>query len=337
MNTTKRTTMADVAREAGVSLQTVSRAINNKGVINEETKKAILEIADRMGFRPSGIARSLATKRTTTIGLIVTDITNPFFSEIARGVEDVAYSLSYNVFLCNTGEDVAREQTALNSLFEKQVDGLILCSSRLEEADLVKRIKEFGHVILINRRLEEPADGIATITIDDAWGAEIAVTHFISRGHKKIVLLAGPQRSWSGKNRLLGFQSGLRKNGLEPDPELILYCEPDIQCGFQTTSQLLRKRSDVTAILAYNDLVAVGALQACQNLKRPVPDKIAIIGCDDIPLASLVTPPLSTIRVSKQDIGAAAMRTLITIMEGKDPTSSQIVYRPELILRSSAL
>jgi LacI family transcriptional regulator len=336
MNATRRTTMADVAHEAGVSPQTVSRAINNKGEINEETKKAILEIAERMSFRPSGIARSLATRRTTTIGLVVTDITNPFFSGIAHGVENLAYSHSYSIFLCNTDEDVAREQSALNSLLEKQVDGLILCSSRLEQADLVRRIKEFRYVILINRNLEKQIGGIATITIDDALGAEMAVNHLISRGHKKIVLLAGPQRSWSGKKRLQGFQTGLSKHGLEPDPKMILYCEPDTQCGFQTTSQLLMNRSDVTAILAFNDLVAVGALQACHNLKRAVPDEIAIIGFDDIPLASLVTPSLSTMRIPKQEIGDTAMRTLITIMEEEPQTSPSIIFTPELIIRSSA-
>jgi LacI family transcriptional regulator len=336
MNTSRRTTMADVAREAGVSLQTVSRAINSKGEINEETKKAILEIADRMGFRPSGIARSLATHRTTTIGLVVIDITNPFFSGVARGVENVAYSHSYNIFLCNTDEDIDREKSALNSLLEKQVDGLILCSSRLKQADLVRCIEEFSYVILINRNLEKHIGGVATITTDNALGAEMAVNHLISRGHKKIALLAGPQRSWTGKNRLQGFQTGLRKHGLESDPKLILYCEPDTQCGFQTTSQLLKNRSDVTAILAYNDLVAVGALQACHHLKRAVPDEIAIIGFDDIPLASLVTPSLTTIRIPKQEIGESAMRTLITIMEDKTLTSPSITFKPELILRSSA-
>jgi len=328
--------MADVAREAGVSLQTVSRAINNKGEINEETRKGILEISNRMGFRPSGVARSLATKRTTTIGLVVTDITNPFFSGIARGIEDIAYSHSYNIFLCNTGEDVAREETALDSLLEKEVDGLILCSSRLEQANLEKRIKEFRYVVLINRNLDQPINGVATITIDDALGAEMAVSHFVSRGHKKIALLAGPQKSWSGKNRLQGYQASLKKHGLEYDPEIILYCDPDTQCGYQTTSQLLIKRSDVTAIIAYNDLVAVGALQACHELMRTVPDEIAIIGFDDIPLASYVTPPLSTIRIPKQEIGSAAMRTLIDAMETEEITSSKIIYKPELVLRSSA-
>jgi LacI family transcriptional regulator len=336
MSAARRTTMADVAREAGVSLQTVSRAINSKGEINEETRKLILDIADRMDFIPSGIARSLATKRTTTIGLVVTDITNPFFSGIARGVEDVAYSNSYNVFLCNTDEDVTREQFALNSLLEKQVDGLILCSSRLKQADLVRRIKEFSYVILINRKLDRLINGIATLTIDDALGAEMAINHFISRGHKKIVLLAGPQRSWSGMNRLQGYQTGLKKHGLIPDRELIHYCEPDTQCGFLTTSRVLKDRSDVTAILAYNDLVAVGALQACHQFNRSVPDEIAIIGFDDIPLASLVTPSLSTMRIPKQEIGATAMNTLIEIIKKESPTSPTITFKPELILRSSA-
>lgn len=328
--------MADVAREAGVSLQTVSRAINNKNEISGETKKKVLEVAKGMGFRPSGIARSLAKQRTTTIGLVVPDIANPFFSEIARGVEDIAYSNAYNVFLFNTDEDIEREKSALDSLLEQQVDGLVLCSSRLDQIDLGERLNEFHYVVLVNREIKPQVSGVRTILVDDVRGARKAVAHLLSSGHNTIAFVAGPKRSRSGRNRLRGYRDGLRMHGLDNDPGLVHHCEPDTVCGKEAARKLLESRPDITAILAYNDLVAVGVLQACKELQRRVPKDVAIIGSDDIPLASFVTPALSTLHIPKREIGAAAMVTLISLMNGNQPTQSTTVFQPELVLRSSA-
>jgi LacI family transcriptional regulator len=158
--TKQRITMQDVALEAGVSLMTVSRVVNNKDGISDATRQRIQAIIDRLGYRPSDIARSLATDRTSTIGLVVIDNSNPFFSEIARGVEHEAYALGYNVFLCNTEEDTEREQAVLRSLEEKRVDGLILCSPRLDEASLRAALKSHSAVVLINRRLFERAEAV---------------------------------------------------------------------------------------------------------------------------------------------------------------------------------
>jgi len=152
----KRITMADIAREAGVSTQTVSRAINDKGEISEETRERICNIAKNLGFRPNYIARSLVKQQTTTIGIIIPDITNPFFSEIVRGVEDIARKHSYNVFLCNTDEEPQREADALDLLLDKQVEGVILCSSRMSDEDLVTFLTELDYAVLVNREPSEP-------------------------------------------------------------------------------------------------------------------------------------------------------------------------------------
>jgi len=336
-NLTKRATMAEVARETGVSLQTVSRAINNKGEIAEETKRRVLVVAERLNFRPSAIARSLATKRTKAVGLIVPDIANPFFSQIARGVEDIAYSSGYSVFVCNTDEDHRRELSALDSLLERQADGLILCSSRLPETDLARSVKAFGSAVLVNRALEENQKGIGTILVDDASGTQQAVGLLIIHGRRTVIaFLAGPEQSWSGRNRMQGFKEGLTQNGLRVDPALIKHCEPETDQAREATLQLLQLRPDIDAFVAYNDLVAVGVLQACKDLGRRVPEDVAIVGCDDIPLASLVTPPLTTLRIPTREMGVTAMRALIVTMRGEQQETSPIVLAPELILRGSA-
>jgi len=200
--TRQRVTMADVAREAGVSLMTVSRAINGKEGISHTTRERIQDIVERLGYRPSEIARSLVTDRTCTIGLVVIDNTNPFFSEFARGVEHEAYAQGYNVFLCNTDEDIEREQAILHSLEEKRVDGLILCSPRLDEAPLRSALKRHVAVVIFNRRLAEPRLG--TILVDDERGGRLVTEHLLSRGHRAVGYLSGPKRSFSGRGAVSG-------------------------------------------------------------------------------------------------------------------------------------
>jgi LacI family transcriptional regulator len=328
--------MADVAAEAGVSLQTVSRAINDKDGISVQTRERILKIAGQMGFRPSNIARGLATQRTATIGLVVPDIANPFFSEIARGVEDTAYENGYRVFLCTTYEDVDREQAVLDSLLEHQVDGLVLCSSRLDEEELIKRLIEFDDVVLVNRELAEPTEGIVSVLIDEMAAAMQAVAHFVSRGCQKVAFVAGPERSYSGKRRLDGFRAGLRAHDRAINTALVVHCEPDQRGGYTAALSLFAEYGDVDAVYAYNDLVAVGVIQACRELGKRIPEDVALIGADDIPLASLVTPALSTLGIDKEKIGSLAMQALLVCMHAEGKCASPVLLEPALILRASA-
>ena len=332
----KRITITDVAEEAGVSMMTVSRAINNKEGISEATRQRILQIAADMGYRPSGLARGLATQRTATIGLVVPDIVNPFFAEIARGVENVAYATGYNVFLLNTDEDAEREIAALNSLWEKQIDGLILCSSRLEQAELEDWLERFQFVVLVNRVLEAAVSGTCTVNVDDRGGARQAVDHLIAASHTEIAFVAGPAHSLSGQERLVGYRASLSAHNLPVRPELVKHCKPDTEGGYGAALALLADYPEITAVFAYNDLTATGVLRACAECNRRVPDDIEIIGADDIPLASLVTPALSTLRINKRELGAATMLTLVQLMKGETPLDTcQQVIKPELILRET--
>lgn len=310
-----RVTMADVAREAGVSLMTVSRALNGKDGISDATRERIQEVIERLGYRPSSIARGLVTKRTGTIGLVVPDNSNPYFSEVARGVEHTAYANNYSVFMCNTEEDPEREKEVLHSLAEKYVDGLVLCSSRLSEADLRGCLHDFASQVLVNRLVEGVAADM--ILAHDRQGQRLAVGHLIARGHRLIGNLAGPERSYGGRMRVEGYVEALHDAGLSYEPGWIQYCAPTVDASQQAAAALITRQPELTALVCFNDLVAVGALKACRELGVTVPDKLAIVGFDDIPLASLVTPALTTVHVQRYEMGRLAAEKLIRQIRGE--------------------
>jgi LacI family transcriptional regulator len=330
----QRVTMADVAREAGVSLMTVSRVVNNKEGISENTRQRIQGIIDRLGYRPSDIARGLVTNRTGTLGLVVPDNANPFFSEVARGAEHVAYAAGYNVFLCNTEEDRGREQAVLQSLEEKRVDGIILCSSRLPEADLRAALAYHPAAVLINRKLDNPS--VSSILAADQPGARTATHHLLKSGHRHIGYIAGPESSYSGVERGHGYRNALKDYDVPYNPAYVRHCFPKVEGGKIAAADLLTSHSELTALFCYNDLVAIGAIQACRELNRAIPEDIAIVGFDDIPLAMLVTPPLTTLHIPRYELGSQAMEILLDHIKDEHRTGSEIVMEPALVIRASA-
>ena len=331
---TNRVTMADVAREAGVSLMTISRVVNNKGDVSPETREVVQAAIEQLGYRPSLIARGLVTKRTGTLGLVIPDNANPFFSEVARAAEHVAYAEGYNVFLCNTEEDEQRELAVLQSLEEKQVDGIVLCSSRLEEQKLQEVIDLFPAAVLVNRRLKNGDAG--TILVDDEMGGRMATRHLLQAGHRAIGFLAGPAASQSGAQRADGYRTVLEAADVTFNSQWIKQCAPTVDGGRKAARELLVEQPALTALYCYNDLVAVGALQACAELERKVPKDIAVMGCDDTMLAALVTPPLSTCRVSRRELGTQAMQLLLNQINGCEEECSEVILQPVLVVRASA-
>lgn len=330
----RRVTMADVAQKAGVSLMTVSRVVNNKGDISEATSLRIREVIKQLGYRPSGIARSLATKRSGTLGLVVPDNSNPFFSALARGAEHLAYQKGYNIFLCNTEEETDREMAVLHTLEEKGVDGIILCSSRLEEGELHEVIEYFPFVVLVNRRLDE--EGIGCVLIDDRLSGQIAIEHLLSSGRRAIGMLAGPPNSYSGQQRARAYYETMRAAGLVPDPGWVINCSPRVEGGMQATAELLAVHPELTALICFNDLVAVGALQACAQAGLSVPGDISVVGHDDVPLAGLVTPALTTCCVSQYEMGKLAVSLLLERISGCRESCKEILVQPQLVIRASA-
>jgi LacI family transcriptional regulator len=329
-----RVTMSDVAREAGVSKMTVSRVVNKKGEISPATREHVLEVISRLGYRPSAIARGLATNRTGTLGLVVPDIANPFFSEIARGVEDPAYESGYNVLLCSTYEDLYRERDVLNSLEEKLVDGLILCSSRLAQDELSATVDNFPAVVLVNRSVENPEVGV--VRVDSEFGGRIATEFLLNAGHHSVGFLTGPSTSLGGGLRVKGYRQALEAAGIAAQPGWEKECQSNVQGGLEAVSKFLPVHPELTALLCFNDLVAVGALQGCTRLGMRVPEDLAIVGFDDIPTAALVTPPLTTCRSPQIKVGNQAMGLLLKCMEGCSKECDEIVVRPEIVVRASA-
>jgi LacI family transcriptional regulator len=328
-----RVSIADVAREAGVSRQTVSRALNNKGEISSETLQRVLEVIDRLDYRPSSIARGLATRHTRTIGLVVPDIANPFFADIIRGADDWAQSAGYSVLLCNSVEDPDREADLLRTLEQRAVDGVVLCSSRLPEKMLAESTKRHNAVVLVNRALT----GCSNVCVDDARGTALVVQHLLRSGRSRIGLVAGPETSYSARERARGYAEAMAAAGRELDPAGTARCErPDVEGGHQAALCLLRSQPRVDGLVCYNDLVAIGALRACTELGLRVPGDVAVTGADDILLARLVTPALTTLRVDRQAVGAAALHMLLDQLNGATGGSPKAVFEPELIVRASA-
>jgi len=330
----RRITISDVARLAGVSHQTVSRVINNKAEVSPETRQRVLAVVEQTGYRPSGLARGLATSRTSTIGMIVPDISNPFFSDIARGIEMMAYERGYDVFLCNTNEDPGRELNVLYSLEQRGVDGVILCGMREETPRLLNALEAFSAVVLVNRLLDDRA--YPAVMIDNVGGAIEAVKHFLKLGRTSIGFLMGSAFSYSARQRREGYLDAMTEAGISVDDDWTTYCEPTVEGGECATQRLLQAHPEIDALFCHNDLVAVGAVQACNALGRRVPDDVAIIGFDDIYLAALVTPSLTTCHVPRVEIGNLAIRLLLQQIDDEELEEPIIITFPQLITRESA-
>jgi LacI family transcriptional regulator len=331
----ERVTMAHVAQKAGVSLMTVSRVINDKEGVGQATRERVKAFIEQLGYSPSDIARGLVTKHTGTLGLVMPDVANPFFAEVARGAEHIAYDAGYNLFLCNTGEDTQRELEMLQSLEEKRVDGVLVCSSRLEESVLEEAVASHPAAVLLSRRLE--SDDVGSVVINDLLGGQMATEHLLRAGHRAIGLLAGPLISESGRSRAKSYRATLVATGVSFDPDWTRHCMPTVEGGREMARELLTDEPELTALFCHNDLIAIGALQACADLGRAVPTDVAVVGYDDIPPAALVSPSLTTCRVPRYEMGSRAMQLLLEKISGcAGEECKEIIFQPELVVRDSA-
>ncbi|RDJ19802.1 LacI family transcriptional regulator [Bosea caraganae] len=323
-------TVTDVAAAAGVSPMTVSRVLNGRGGAGEETRQRVLEAAQALNYRPNAFAQSLKSDRSNTVGIVVPDIVNPFFPEIIRGAELVARPAGYTLLSCNVVEDPEREEEVLGTLLDRRVDGVIICSARLDEERLLRAIAPHRAVVLINRSVAKRYAG--TIEVDYRAGVEAAVSSLIAQGRRRFVFAAGPAYSHGGRKRREGVEAVLSRHGLALVHDLS--CTPDLQGGIELAGKLVPRAGEIDAVICYNDLIALGLMKPFETAGISVPDQVAIVGCDDIPAASLVTPPLTTLRIAKQDLGEMAMRMLLDRIAGRNAQQG-IVIEPDLILRST--
>src|SRR5437868_2444961 len=328
------TTLADIARALGVSKMTVSRAINNHPEIRPETRARILDAAQRMNYRPNQFARALTTNRSYLLGVIVPDLMHSYFAEICRGVEAIAKPLGYQNLICSTDEDAANEESEVEALLPR-TDGLILASSAsLEETKFYKRvIRERAKIVLIDRQLE----GIKcpSVTTDDVKVGRIATEHLLNLGHQRVGHLKGTVASTAAL-RFEGYKNALAKNRVPFEPELVRECGFTETDGYRAMNEWLRDGNVPSAIFAANDPAAIGAITAITEAGLRIPEDIAIVGGGNIHYGDMLSVPLTTIAWSTSEMGQAAARLLIDLVEGKRGTKEQhIIVEPELVIRAS--
>ncbi len=343
-------TIRDVAKAAGVSPKTVSRVINNEARVLASTREHVLATIRDLGFHPNPLARGLATKHTRTIGLIVPDISNPFFAGGIDGCVSMAESYDYNLFLGSLDGDPHREARHVRALLGQHVSGIILWLSDIGDAELNGLMDAAAHhcpVVHIDRPAEEEASTFPhlAVLVDQHFVGELATRHLLSEGRRHIAYLGDSDTSsadWVAAERYAGYCDALRAEGIEPSDRWIRRCiRATIREGTIAASTLLAQRPRPDALFAYNDLLAVGAILACRRQGIRVPDDIAIAGVDDTELAAVVDPPLSSIRLHQLETGRHAVALLLSALGGTAPAEAATLARtplprPDLIVRRSS-
>lgn len=327
-------TMQDVARRAGVSIKTVSRVVNGQGEIAESTRQRVLATIAELGYRPNRIASALVTQRTRTVGLVIPDITNPFFPEVARGVQDVGQAKDYNIFVCNTDDKLPNMTRILHSLAAQSVDGIITFPDHRNRQELQYFADTFRPIVAINQLIDHT--NVSCVMVDKRRGAKLAVEHLIERGHSAIGMLTNRLPPIETTRRVQGFRQALIEHGIPIVDEWIAANAATLSGGFEATQQLLRAYPQITAIFAYNDLMALGAIRTCRELGRRVPEDCAIIGFDDIQMASIATPSLTTISIDKYELGRQAMTRLLEMLDHPHGSFMPVEVEAKLIVRESA-
>ncbi|MBI5955724.1 MAG: LacI family DNA-binding transcriptional regulator [Chloroflexi bacterium] len=325
-------TIVDVARKAGVSTATVSRVLHKSPKVDATTRARVRETLEELGYSPNIPARSLVTKRTRTVGLVITTIADPFFADIVRGVEDVAIENDYGVILCDSNADPEREMATIRLFQEKRVDGIIVASSRVGDLYLGLLEKTKVPVVLVNN--EKTGAYVYSVGTDDVAGGEMATEYLIQLGHRRIGYIAGLADAKSTYDRLTGYRQALRKHGLPFDSSLLAPGNARPDGGLSGMNQLLTDCPSLTAVFCYNDLTAIGALKALRIAGKGVPDLVSVMGYDDLLFAAYSEPPLTTIEQRKYDLGAIAMRMLLDLQSGVESVSNNVL-EPRLVIRES--
>jgi LacI family transcriptional regulator len=306
-----RVTIKDVAREAGVNVSTASRALAGSYGVSKATREKILQVAEALKFRPNSIARGLVTGRSNTIGLLVSDIRNPFFAEVARGVEDAADTAGLRVFVCNSDLDATKQMRYFEALRARQVDGVIINSISNMTAQQQRELADAGIPIVLLNRPSGSEPGFSTVTAENFEGGYQAGRYLIRLGHLSLGHITGPRNHGNLAERCRGFAKACESAEPQIAPT-ILYGNQSYEGGFELTKKLLIRNPTLTAIFAANDIMAFGALRALMEAGLKVPEDISVMGFDDLELASVITPPLTTVRQPKYEIGQAAVQILLS-------------------------
>ncbi len=330
-------TVHDVARRAGVSTSTVSHVVNETRFVSDELRERVMAAMRELDYTPNAAARMLTLKRSHTIGLIVSDIRNPFFASVARGVEDVAQERGYTLVLCNSDEDADRETACLNALETRAVDGVLLASAGVADEHLSRLVKAGFPIVLVDRDLADlkaPA-----VLLDNEGAAYSAVWHLITRGHRRIAMLSGRAAISTTTERIAGYQRALREADIRVDDRLVVSGASTSEGGAIAANAVLDLQPRPTAIFSGNNLMSIGALQAIASRGLAVPDEIALVGFDDFPFpwSDAFRPHLTTVAQPTYELGRRAAELLVQRLKGSLAQSAErVVLDGQLVVRESS-
>jgi LacI family transcriptional regulator len=321
-------TIYDVAREANVSMATVSRVVNGNPNVKPTTRKKVLEAIERLGYRPNAVARGLASKKTTTVGVIIPDISSIFYSELARGIEDIATMYKYNIILSNSDQNKQKEFHLLNTMLGKQVDGIVFMGGNITE----DHVAEFGKSpvpIVLAASIENSAT-IPSVTIDYSQAANDAVSALIAKGHKKIAFVTGPIDEQVGLKKLEGYKAALEQANIPFEEDLIIEGDFSYESGMEAMDKIVEIAEKPSAVFVSTDEMALGVIHGATDRGIKIPEDIEVMGFDNTRLATMIRPRLTTVVQPMYDIGAVAMRLLTKYMN-KENVEDHIVVLPHRI------
>lgn len=321
-------TIYDVANRVGVSLATVSRVVNGNSNVRDSTKRKVLDAIEELGYHPNAVARGLASKKTTTIGVVMPDVTDMYYAELARGIDDVANMYHYDVLLTNTDEDPVRETMAVNNLSSKQVDGIIFMGNELDR-EVLNTIAAADAPVVLAGSVDSEGK-LPSVNINYVNAIQEVTETVINHGHRRVALVTGPMSHAINRlHRLVGYQAGLEAAGIEFDEGLLFTAHQDYAAGMQIAEKVLQ--AGANAVIAYDDEVALGIMNYVQEHGQRVPEDFEIITSNDTKFAIVTRPELTSIGQPKYDIGAVAMRMLTKLMNNEiiDDTQVQLPHTLE--------
>lgn len=333
-------TINDIAKEAGVSLATVSRVLNNSGYVKDETRKKVLEVIERLNYTPSAIARSLSKNITSTIGVIVPDITNPFFGEIIKGISRVAEENNLNIILCNSNEDMDKELKAIKTLREHRIRGLIITPTSVENdvnSEYLKALNNLGiPVVLVDGQLKY--SNFNGVFVDNIKGSYDGVEVLIKEGHKDIAIITGRMNSKPAQDRLLGYEKALMMHKIKINKDYIMYGDYSLESGYRLTKELIHRKKRPTAIFVCSNFMTLGCLKALREHNLRVPDDIALMAFDKIDVLNILGMNLSHIEGPSTELGEIGMNLLVNSIKNPEDTEiKNITITPNLVLNGSEI
>lgn len=331
-----RVTIREVARLAGVSLGTASNVLNNPGIVAAPTRKRVLDAIAKTGFVRSTAAHQLRVGRSLTVGVVLLDLANPFFAEMVRGAEGVLREKGYVLMVCSSDESPEQERRYLRALEERRVDGLLITPVERDLSGLKALAARGVPTVLLDRDGEKA--GLCSVTVDDVRGGELAAAHLLALGHDHVALVNGPTAIRQCADRRQGARRAFKRLGLRPDERLWELRVPalTVDQGERATALLLAKRPRPTAVMCANDLLALGVLKGLASAGVAVPEEMALVGYDDVAFASMLSPPLTSVRQPKHELGASAAALLLEEAEGTGHEHRAVRFEPELLVRSSS-